>query len=240
MGKKSLIVCTMLVLIFISGQAIAGSAWVKKQIGVIYGNIQIYIDGNHLSTDIEPFIYNGSTMVPLRVVSEALGEPVVWDGVNNRVLIGSKHNINVPAQPKPKVETKYLEDMLVLRNVGPFFKNQFVIAHRPFAHGVAAEISKGAPKAEFVIDLKGKYKKLAGYVGVDDSTQNSSGGFKLEILGNGEQLLVSSKFSPGQYPAYIETNVSGYETLIFKVERFDVSTGDYNEVKAALANFKLQ
>lgn len=41
--------------------------------------ISIYVNGNKLSTDVPPQIIDGSTLVPLRVIFEALGATVEWN-----------------------------------------------------------------------------------------------------------------------------------------------------------------
>lgn len=71
----------------------AGAALYKKTIEVFTG-IDIYVDGIEViptdanGSQVEVFAYNGTTYVPLRAVSQALGKPVEWDGVNQRVYIG--------------------------------------------------------------------------------------------------------------------------------------------------------
>lgn len=62
----------------------------NKTITVTYRNISIYINGKKATPSSEPFIYNGSTYVPLRFVSEALNKDVKWDGINNRIDINDK------------------------------------------------------------------------------------------------------------------------------------------------------
>jgi hypothetical protein len=56
-----------------------------KTIAATYRDIKIFIDGKELTpTDangkvVEPFIYNGTTFVPLRAISEAFGAEVEWE-----------------------------------------------------------------------------------------------------------------------------------------------------------------
>lgn len=60
---------------------------------LLYNNIKIYID-NVLTNakdangkTIEPFIYNGTTYLPVRGVAQALGVDVQWDGSTNSVYL---------------------------------------------------------------------------------------------------------------------------------------------------------
>ena len=69
---------------------------VNKTITAVYNNIRIYIDGELLDpkdgdgNKVEPFIYNGTTYLPIRAVSEALGKEVTWDGNTNSVYLATK------------------------------------------------------------------------------------------------------------------------------------------------------
>ena len=49
--------------------------------------ISIYVDGNRVYPDSDPVIRNDRTLVPIRVVAEALGYQVDWDGANQAVEI---------------------------------------------------------------------------------------------------------------------------------------------------------
>jgi len=51
------------------------------------GGIRIFINGELVETDVEPMIVSGRTMVPLRVVAEALGVDVRWDDETRTVYI---------------------------------------------------------------------------------------------------------------------------------------------------------
>jgi hypothetical protein len=72
--------------------AIAAS--VQKAITVSTG-ITIYVDDVKLNpTDangspVEVFLYNGTTYLPVRAVSTALGKPIEWDGTTRSVYIGA-------------------------------------------------------------------------------------------------------------------------------------------------------
>ncbi len=55
-----------------------------------YNNIKITLDGKDITpTNSEPFIIDGSTYLPVRAVSEALGLDVQWDGATNTVVLSS-------------------------------------------------------------------------------------------------------------------------------------------------------
>ena len=63
-----------------------------------FNNIKIIVNGQQVEMDdddVEPFIYEGRTMVPVRFVSEALGADVNWDNKTKTVIINSKNNIKL-------------------------------------------------------------------------------------------------------------------------------------------------
>lgn len=73
------------------GLAMAKSG--TESIEVLYDNIKIYID-NVLTEakdadgdTVEPFVYNGTTYLPVRGVAEAMDSEVEWDGETKSVYI---------------------------------------------------------------------------------------------------------------------------------------------------------
>ncbi len=66
-----------------------------KNIDVTYQNINIVMDGKTLSPDQEPFIYNGSTYVPLRFISESMGMQVSYDAATSTVFIENTTTLEI-------------------------------------------------------------------------------------------------------------------------------------------------
>lgn len=56
--------------------------------------IQVKLNGTYLSMDVPPTIIDGRTLVPLRVIFEALNAQVAWDN-NTKTVTGSKGNTTV-------------------------------------------------------------------------------------------------------------------------------------------------
>jgi hypothetical protein len=48
-------------------------------IGLQIGNTSAVVNGTVMTLDAPPYIKNGRTMVPLRVIAEGLGATVEWD-----------------------------------------------------------------------------------------------------------------------------------------------------------------
>lgn len=64
----------------------------KQAIDVVYNNIKLEVNGikTKMPSGVEPFIYNGTTYLPVRAVAEALGEEVSFDKKNYTVYVGSR------------------------------------------------------------------------------------------------------------------------------------------------------
>ena len=60
-------------------------------------DISVFINGQALQTDVSPQIIQGRTMVPMRVIFEALGSDVDWDG-DTRKVTGTKDGTVVVLQ----------------------------------------------------------------------------------------------------------------------------------------------
>ena len=68
-----------------------------ETINVVYDNIKILIDGKEYQpTDangdvVEPFIYNGTTYLPVRAIANAFDKEVDWEAQTSTVTLGSKN-----------------------------------------------------------------------------------------------------------------------------------------------------
>lgn len=60
------------------------------------GNTTVWVNGPEQKTDVAPQIIDGRTMVPLRLVAEAMGAIVNWDAVTSTVSVNF-----TPYEPKP-------------------------------------------------------------------------------------------------------------------------------------------
>lgn len=95
MKKKplSLLLALVLSLGMFTAGALAASG--TRTIEVTYRDIKLVVDGTEVAlkdgagNSIEPFLYNGTTYLPVRAVGEALGKEVNWDGNTNTVYVGA-------------------------------------------------------------------------------------------------------------------------------------------------------
>jgi len=68
------------------------------KISLKVGEISAIVDGKSVRLDKAPLVYKGATMVPVRFVSEALGETVEWDQNTRSVYIGGRPYISSEAK----------------------------------------------------------------------------------------------------------------------------------------------
>ena len=89
----------VMAIVMATGTAIAST---QRNISVIFRDIRIVVNGQQITPRdvdgnvVEPFIFEGSTFLPVRAVSDALGYAVSWDDATSTVYIG-----NIPAQQRP-------------------------------------------------------------------------------------------------------------------------------------------
>ena len=84
-----------------------------EQINAVYRNIKLVVDGVLVEPKdangnvVEPFIYNGTTYLPVRAVATAFGKDVSWDGENAIVYLGNetgKHAKELSLWNRPYLE----------------------------------------------------------------------------------------------------------------------------------------
>ncbi len=82
-----------------SGGALAKQ--VSETVKLVYNNIKIVINGQEIQPKdsngnyVEPFIIDGTTYLPVRGISSALGLDVKWDGNTNTVFLSNQKSENV-------------------------------------------------------------------------------------------------------------------------------------------------
>ncbi|MGF7184679.1 hypothetical protein GGQ84_000763 [Desulfitispora alkaliphila] len=59
----------------------------RRTLNAIVGNVKVFFQGSEISKNLDPFIVDGTTYVPLRQIAEAMGNSVFWDETNNQVVI---------------------------------------------------------------------------------------------------------------------------------------------------------
>lgn len=93
---KGILIGMVIMLVFTMGTSTSWAKDVRENILVSYSNIKIMVNGVKLDPrdgngqPVEPFIYNGTTYLPVRAVAESVGMEVNWDGTTQTVLLNER------------------------------------------------------------------------------------------------------------------------------------------------------
>lgn len=97
--KAKLKICSVALLVSIAVGATVYAANLTKKIDVLYDDIKIlsnnieFMPVDEHGSQVEPFIYEGTTYLPVRAVSEALGKNVSWDSETKTVMVTDNEDI---------------------------------------------------------------------------------------------------------------------------------------------------
>ena len=96
-GKSAVFVSGLIIGALAVGTAgFAFGAGITRTLNASYDGIKIYVDQKLIDpkdvngNSVDPFIVDGTTYLPVRAVSGALGKEVGWDGATKSVYIGSQ------------------------------------------------------------------------------------------------------------------------------------------------------
>lgn len=91
--KKRFIPLALAVMLLVSATGPSSASTGKRTLSASYQNIQIELNGQTITPKdaagkvVEPFIVDGTTYLPVRAISEALGLNVEWNGKTKTVVI---------------------------------------------------------------------------------------------------------------------------------------------------------
>jgi foldase protein PrsA len=110
------------------GTMLSGTAaWAAgTQIDVAFRNLKYMFDGvEKTPTEGKGFIYEGTTYVPARFVSESLGKKVEWDEANNTIWFGENPTHNVASYQGGQVTQKEFTTYLAITKfLNPNYANE--------------------------------------------------------------------------------------------------------------------
>lgn len=124
MKKKAVVLC-LVGLQWALGTCTVSAANGTKNISATFRNIKIVVDGKEVSTSAEPFVYNGTTYLPIRAVGEAVGKEVTWNAGTNTVYLGevpaSAQQAQAGVQQQPETMPTVTSDLPVMAQYGEFY-----------------------------------------------------------------------------------------------------------------------
>lgn len=203
----ALALCTGMV----TGTALAANT-VYKNIRVQYCGIKLMVNGAPVTpkdangSTVEPFIYNGTTYLPVRAVGNALGQDVSWNGSTKTVYIGMNET-----DTKTKKLTPYeTSNMAIMENKG----RTISMMGKKYTQG----LEPGAYSSSALYSLDGLYKSVEMDIGRQDG-RGSNYTAALNFYVDGD-LVDTYALEPEMQTQHIKVNLKN--GLQLKIE----GTGD--------------
>lgn len=170
----------------------------------VYPGVTIYMDDTKLDPKdangkpVKAFIYNGTTYLPVRAVSEALGQVVQWDGSTKSVYIG-KHNSDKPAA--------WLSQMDYFSGTSDYDFRTAVSENDNLNNTHYHCIVNGFNRT---YKINGQYSRITGvmYLPYDKRSNDIEKGYGITIYGDGEIL----------YSNITQQSIQGFEPEAFDVD----------------------
>lgn len=179
--------------ILIGAMLTSGMVFAKNGTEIIealYNNIKIYVDGvkvepkDATGKTVEPFIYNGTTYLPVRAVGEAIGKTVTWDGETQSVYLGEKPgDVQYLMDVCPPYDNNYFSTLYTSSN-----GNYFLMGGKKHTNGFTLNNSNWQ-EGEIYFNLNAKYKNIIIDMGPVDGS-----GFTLAEPGGAEDTTIVKFF----------------------------------------------
>lgn len=175
--KKVLIVVSYFVFFVLGGLTFTSltsteATSTTKNISVFGGTINYFVDNVRKTPPAgqSGFIYQGTTYVPLRFISESLGEDVTWDGKTRSIYIGDKPQGTVTYMqdlvPHTSTYSHRMSPVRVVTNIGEEF------THSSYDLHTGGYIQTGGHIQSIEYLTNGKFKKFEAYLAPTNRWQN--------------------------------------------------------------------
>ena len=189
--------------ILIGAMLTGGMTFAKNETEIIealYNNINIYVDGVKIEPKdaagnaVEPFIYNGTTYLPVRAVGEAMGKTVTWDGATQSVYLGDK-----PGEVLNLLDvcTPYAGEWFKVKN-----GEAITIAGKKYYNSLTLGNIGNGVTGFALFNVDSKYDKLSFEIGAIDE-RSSTGTIKTLNLYTDNKLINSYEISASSLPQKI-------------------------------------
>ena len=183
---------------------------IYSTIQVVYDDIKILVDGKQIDprdvkgNKVEPFIYNGTTYLPVRAVADAFGKEVGWNPETMTVTLGSQSFDYLK-------DLSYVDDELsedadsgsfnLIKGNGIYIAVSKSYGTQNATHTIAYKLD--GKYQQFVAKLSGQSDYIPAYV---------------NIYGNGRELLYSvPAMWSGSSSLDVEVDITGQSILYIEV-----------------------
>lgn len=200
-----------------------------KTAELFYNDIKVVIDGKRADlkdvkgNNVDPFIIDGTTYLPVRAVANALDKAVSWDGDTRTVYIGKNEEIEQPSvwlkdldTLAGNVTTYSIDDIefggsvyndILTSNTQDVYKNCW---------------SKRTNYYEPVSYLLNyKYSKFKGTIYLKNEAKNANVAYRYLIYGDDKLLYTSEDITVGSMPIDFDIDVSNCSVMKISVQKKD-------------------
>lgn len=181
-----------------------------KTIQAVFKNIKICVDGVAMTPrdtagkEVEPFIYNGTTYLPVRAVGEAVGKEVTYDGSTNTVYLGKSGTIAYAGQQVKSYQ-----------KAGSIYEDTATIGGAKYYNSIYHN-SIFNTKDTIYYNLNGMYNSMSGVYGILDGHPTEE--CTINIYGD-DKLLKTIECIGGELPKNFAIPLNG--VLQLKIEFTD-------------------
>lgn len=222
-----------------SGVVLAKQA--SETINVVYDNIKILIDGKEYQpkdvngNDVEPFIYNGTTYLPVRAIANAFDKEVDWEPQTSTVTLGNKNYDWLDQMGYADYQYSAVKNCFY-----PIARGTEASDGMKYDRGIAFDLTDfldygtienndGTYECYESVSylLNSNYKTLEGTLSFLGDKHDDRASSIIKIYGDGKMLYTSPVLAYGAKSTNISVDVSNVKLLKIYVEIINVSP-DYN------------
>ncbi|MBQ3055466.1 MAG: NPCBM/NEW2 domain-containing protein [Oscillospiraceae bacterium] len=232
-----------------SGVAFAKEA--TETLKVVYNNIKIIIDGKEYHpTDVngktvEPFIYQGTTYLPVRAVANAFDKDVAWDAQTCTVLLGKKNYDWLDQMGYADYETTGAKNTFSALPAGSemtdgikYDRGIYFYLENYYGREGTRENNDGSLENFQSVSylLNGKYESFVGTLATLYDYYSQSGRAQIKFYGDGKLLYSSPIISEGTKSTPFDVSVSGIKLLEISVEYVNPDKGSSGVIRPVIAD----
>ena len=236
---KGLVICVLIVVLSLSGVVFGKN--IQESITAVYKNIKLMVDGVEISpkdvngNSVEPFIYNGTTYLPIRSIAEALNKEVYFDNESATIYINDSDNHSKQLYSNYTKGTSniaknntYIYEPDIIVNALFFNMDEY-----DYMQADVYEISNSV-----TYSLNGTGKKVKGTFVAPTYNSLDNVDYVISFYNEKNELLYQSptmtRLTP---PTYFEFNPGDAQKL--KIEHKGFSNGNYASLNSKIKDFEI-
>ena len=212
--KKMSVLLIFLSLLFSTSYAES----IKKTIDVHYDNIKVYInnslidakDGN--GKTVEPFIYDGTTYIPVRAIAEALDKEITWDEATKSIFISDKKVAEESMVWLNNLEYFNMQSDSSINNCSKLENYNFKDSTGNLcSRAIQYDIYYGRIYTDYTINKR--FSRITGKFALSFYSKNTIYKANLKLYGDNKLLYTSPELTGGVLPIDFDVDISGVENL---------------------------